>query len=77
MNAALVEALRDSGGYLQDEGWHQTARLMTLAADEIQRLTARVRELESARGVASEDSLETPPASNQNSIRVTAISSRR
>lgn len=77
MKTALVEALRDSGGYLQDEGWHQTAELMTLAADEIQRLTTRVHELESARGMASGASLETPPASNQNSVRVAAISSRR
>lgn len=48
MKTALVEALRDSGGYLQDEGWHQTARLMTLAAHEIERLTQRVGELEGA-----------------------------
>jgi hypothetical protein len=77
MKTALVEALRDSGGYLQDEGWHQTAGLMTLAADEIQRLTARVHELESAGGIASGNSLEAPPASNQNGVRVAAISSRR
>ena len=73
MNTALVEALRDSEGYLQDQGWHQTARLMTLAADEIQRLTARVHALESAAPAAS----ETPTASNENSVHVAAISSRR
>ena len=77
MKTALAEALRDSGGYLQDQGWHQTAGLMTLAADEIQRLTARVHELESATGAASEASPEMPTASNQNSVRVAAISSRR
>ena len=42
MKAALATALRESCGYLQDEGWHQTAQLMTLAADEIDRLNARV-----------------------------------
>ena len=46
MSTALIAAIRESGGYLKDEGWHQTAQLMTLAADEIQRLGARVRELE-------------------------------
>ena len=79
MKTALVEALRESGGYMQDEGWHQTARLMTLAADEIQRLTARVHQLESAGGVPSADPLEAPQASNQNqnSDHIAAISSRR
>ena len=46
MKAALTTALRESCGYLEDEGWQQTAQLMTLAADEIDRLDARVRELE-------------------------------
>ena len=46
MKAALATALRESCGYLEDEGWHQTAQLMTLAADEIERLTERVEELE-------------------------------
>lgn len=48
MARALVTALHESCGYLQDEGWHQTARLMTLAAHEIERLSERVRELESS-----------------------------
>ena len=48
MNTALVEALRESRGYLEDNGWHQTAQLMTLAAAEIESLTARLRELEGA-----------------------------
>ena len=77
MTTPLVEALRDGVGYMQDQGWHQTAGLMTLAADEIQRLTARVHELESAGAAASADSPEIPTASNQNSVRVAAISSRR
>jgi hypothetical protein len=46
MNTALVAAIRESGGYLEDEGWQQTAQLMSLAADEIERLNARVEELE-------------------------------
>jgi hypothetical protein len=52
MKAALATALRESCGYLQDEGWHQSAQLMTLAADEIDRLNAQVREMETARGIA-------------------------
>lgn len=54
MSDALAAALRESEGYLQDEGWHQTARLMTLAADEIERLSARVRELEAREGAEHE-----------------------
>ena len=37
MSVALVAAIRESGGYLEDEGWQQTAQLMSLAADEIHR----------------------------------------
>lgn len=48
MNMRLVSALRESCGYLQDQGWHQTARLMTSAAEEIERLNERLRELEAA-----------------------------
>jgi hypothetical protein len=61
MKAALATALRESCGYLEDQGWHQTAQLMTLAADEIDRLNERVRELE-----ASAEDLLRPDASNQN-----------
>ena len=75
MAKALVEALRDSRGYMQDQGWHQTAGLMTLAADEIQRLTARVQELEGA--TCAESDVEMPTASNQNGVHVAAVSSRR
>jgi hypothetical protein len=42
----LTSALRESRGYLQDQGWHQTARLMSVAAEEIERLSERVRDLE-------------------------------
>lgn len=71
MKAALATALRESCGYLQDEGWDQTAQLMVLAADEIDRLNARVRELETAH-----QDLRTPDASNQNIVRA-AVAARR
>lgn len=46
MSAALIAALRESGGYLRDDGYHQTAQLMALAADEIERLNRRLHTLE-------------------------------
>ena len=52
MKTALVAALTESCGYLKDQGWHQTAQLMTLAAQEIEHLTARVRELEGSADIA-------------------------
>jgi hypothetical protein len=72
MKAALATALRESCGYLEDEGWQQTAQLMALAADEIDRLNARVRELETAQDI---DGHQTPDASNQNLARV-AVAAR-
>lgn len=74
MRAALATALRESCGYLEDEGWQQTAQLMTLAADEIERLTERVRELESGHASLPEG-LRTPDASNQNVARA-AVAAR-
>jgi len=56
MSSALVAALRESGGYLRDDGYEQTAQLMARAADEIERLN-RVHALEA-------DS-ETPAASRR------------
>jgi hypothetical protein len=77
MKAALATALRESCGYMEDEGWHQTAQLMTLAADEIERLNARVRELETAHGTAPRiEGLEAPDASNQN-VAHAAVAARR
>ena len=35
MSTALVTALRESGGYLRDGGYDQTAQLVAMAADEI------------------------------------------
>lgn len=48
MSTALITALRESCGYLRDDGYHQTARLLDLAADEISRLNEHVRMLEGA-----------------------------
>jgi hypothetical protein len=73
MKAALPTALRESCGYLEDEGWHQTAQLMLLAADEIERLSERIRELETA----AAQGLRAPDASNQNLERIPAVASRR
>src|SRR3954453_23807922 len=41
MSTPLVAALRESCGYLRDDGYHQTALLMATAADEIERLVQR------------------------------------
>jgi|1185.fasta_scaffold1946844_1 hypothetical protein len=77
MKTALATTLRESCGYLADEGWHKTAQLMTLAADELDRLNARVQELETARASAEEiGSLWTPDASNQNLERIAAAARR-
>jgi hypothetical protein len=46
MSTALITALRESGGYLRDDGYAQTAQLMAMAADEIERLNRRVHALE-------------------------------
>ncbi len=46
MSAFLARELRESCPYLADEGWHQVAKLMEAAADEIERLHARIHELE-------------------------------
>jgi hypothetical protein len=78
MKAYLVTAMRESSGYLEDQGWDQTAKLMTLAAHEIERLNARIRELEAHLGtLGDEPNLHAPEASNQNGEPVAAISSRR
>ena len=38
MESALARELRENCGYLREEGWMQSARLMELAADEIDHL---------------------------------------
>jgi len=79
MTTPLTTTLRESGGYLQDEGWHQTAQLMTLAASEIEHLTVRIRQLEQHLATLDDTSgPHTPKASNQNApSRAAAVSSRR
>ena len=72
MKTALVETLRESRGYLEDNGWHQTGQLVALAAHEIERLTERVRELEGA--VPRHD---VPPADNDTRAVPIAVASRR
>ena len=42
MSTPLVIALRESCDYLRDGGYHQTAQLMTVAADEIERLNHEI-----------------------------------
>jgi hypothetical protein len=49
MSTALIATLRESGGYLRDDGYDQTARLMAVAADELERLARRVQVLEAVR----------------------------
>jgi len=46
MSEFLTRELRESSPYLADQGWHQVAKLMEVAADEIERLDARVQQLE-------------------------------
>jgi len=46
MSAFLTRELRESSPYLADQGWTQVAKLMEAAADEIERLDARVQQLE-------------------------------
>jgi hypothetical protein len=43
----LSAQLRESAPNLKDAGWHDTAILMTAAADEIEALRQRIAELES------------------------------
>jgi prefoldin subunit 5 len=78
MKIVLPSALRESCGYMQDEGWHQTARLMSLAADEIEGLAQRIRELEEHLSTLDEaaEALQAPEASNQNAALL-AVSARR
>jgi hypothetical protein len=46
MPPSIITMLLESRGYLEDEGWYQTAQLMKLAAMEIEALDARIAELE-------------------------------
>jgi len=79
MTTPLTTTLRENCGYLQDQGWHQTAQLMTLAASEIERLAVRIRQLEEhLASLEDASSLHAPQASNQNNgVRPAAVASRR
>ena len=46
----LLRELRESRLYLADAGWRHVAELMAAAADEIERLNARIQELEDQQG---------------------------
>jgi hypothetical protein len=49
-NTLLLRELRESRLYLADVGWRHVAELMAAAADEIERLNARIQELEDQQG---------------------------
>ena len=68
MSTPLVTALRESCGYLRDGGYHQTAQLMALAADEIERLNRQLQALEAAQrepGSRARRPLAPPPESRE------------
>jgi len=46
----LLKELRESRLYLADVGWRHVAKLIAAAADEIERLNARIEELEDQQG---------------------------
>jgi hypothetical protein len=50
MSKALSQELRENCVYLREGGWRNTAVLMQLAADELDRLEAHVKELEKTQG---------------------------
>jgi hypothetical protein len=56
----LSAQLRESAPYLKDAGWHDTAILMTAAADEIEALRQRIVELEADSALAQSRHAETP-----------------
>jgi hypothetical protein len=73
MASALARELRENCVYLEDDGWHYTAELMRLAADEIDRLASEVERLRNAERPADiAISLDRP----QLGTRVRAIVSR-
>ena len=46
MTSGLARELRENCGELRDAGWDSTAKLMEIAAKELERLVARVSELQ-------------------------------
>jgi len=79
VSTPLIMTLLESCGYLQDQGWQQTAQLMKVAAAEIELLNQRIADLEKHLHAvdAAHEALRTPQASNQNAVRALAKSSLR
>jgi hypothetical protein len=50
VSKGLSQELRENCGYLRDGGWRNTAALMLAAANEIDRLGSRVKQLEEHSG---------------------------
>lgn len=46
MKSALARELKENSAYLRDSGFHGSATLMDLAANEIDRLSIRIGEFE-------------------------------
>jgi hypothetical protein len=46
MKSALARELKENSAYLRDSGFQSTATLMDIAANEIDRLAARIAHLE-------------------------------
>ena len=77
MTTPLITTLRESCGYLQDAGFHQTAKVMILAAQELERLNARIRELEDELRPLPDDIDRVRETANQNVIPMAATHARR
>ena len=71
--------MRESIGYVQDDGRRQTARLMAVAAGQIARLNERIVQLEAALSILDGASEQPPvPAAGREHARpLRAASSRR
>jgi hypothetical protein len=59
MSAELIERLRDSLPYLEDEGWSSTAALMSAAANELEELSLKVAKLEKKLDAAERQNIGT------------------
>ena len=68
----LSAQLRESVGYLRDAGWRETASLLTVAAEEIEQLRARVIDLERH----SPGSERSQPRPNAGALNPTASDAR-
>ena len=78
MTTPLITTLQESIGYLKDAGFHQTARLMILAAAEIENLNRRIRELEEELEILPDVDREPSPAGpGRRRGHLAVVSSRR